>query len=123
MCQPHWDELRQAIDDRGLSHLIAQGGERAARNLVDEAQNGLSIKNFDPLMAAHNAIWGNALDLAGLAVMVPNDDGSDRCPYCYILAEAPKHDAAGRFDDWITRAADGAKAQYEALLAVAKADA
>lgn len=124
MCQPHWEELRAAIDARGLTPLVADGGKQAMRNIESEVNDGSTIANFDPLMAAHNAIWSNCMNLAGLTVMAPNDDGSERCAYCYILAEAPKHGVAdGRFDNWIDLAADGAKRQYESLLASARPSA
>lgn len=131
ICQPHWERLRTAIDERGLSHLVAQGGEQAARNLVAEATDGPSIQTFDPLMAAHNAIWARAMDVAGLAIMAPNDDGSDRCPICF-LNEAHAAECAGppcelprdtAFDHWIDKAADMVDRQAGVLLRSAEPDA
>lgn len=84
MCMDHWTQLREAIASRGLSALVAEGGEAAVRNLTSEMAEGRTIDNFDPLMAAHNAILGNAMGLVGLAAMADNDDGSERCPLCYI---------------------------------------
>jgi hypothetical protein len=111
MCQSHWDKLRDALKVRGLYGMVAQDGAQAARDLADGRP--------DPLMAAHNAIVGNALDTAGLAVMTPNDDGSERCPLCYLKAlslAAPgcecsdptctPESRAERFERWIDCAAD-----------------
>lgn len=111
MCQTHWDKLRGALRLRGLYDLVAKDGAQAARDLADGRP--------DPLMSAHNAIVGNALGLVGLAAMAPNDDGTERCPLCYLkqlslaspkcecgdLACAPES-RAERFEGWIDRAAD-----------------
>jgi hypothetical protein len=76
-CSAHWDDLRSKIEAAGLSSFISSGGEEAAKRMVE---NG-----FDPLMGAHNAIVGNAMDAAGFAIMMPNDDGIDRCPLCFLI--------------------------------------
>jgi hypothetical protein len=123
-CKPHWEKLRTAIDDRGLSHLVAQGGEQAARNMASELREGPAIQTFDPLMAAHNAIWSNAMRLMGLELMYPAPDGAERCPICFVNEEAPKHGESSTFaDGWIDLAADGAKRQADELLRAAEPDA
>jgi hypothetical protein len=61
-CTSHWEALRQAIDARGLSSLVAETGEQAARNLASETSAGGTIDNFDPLMGAHNAIVARAMN-------------------------------------------------------------
>ena len=33
-CQPHWDSLRSALEDRGLSGLVPTDSHRAAENLA-----------------------------------------------------------------------------------------
>ena len=117
MCSSHWSRLRQAIEDRGLSSLVAEDGERAAKNLVSEVQDGPGIDNFDPLMGAHNAIITNALGVAGLALFNKKPDGSEWCPLCFLVEVVkPDHDRNCRDDDcpgspnyeaWIDFAADG----------------
>jgi hypothetical protein len=63
LCQDHWDRLRAAIDKRGLSHLIAQGGEEAAKRTKQELEQGAGSKEtFDPLMFAFFAIGANVMD-------------------------------------------------------------
>jgi hypothetical protein len=110
MCQEHWEALKLAIEERGMDHLIAKDGARAAQNLAQELEGGRTIANFDPLMGAHNAILGNALGFGGLAVMAPNDDGSERCPLCFLNLMHREHcEQPGcdfMFDGWINRAAD-----------------
>jgi hypothetical protein len=123
-CQPHWAELRAAIAERSLGHLVAEGGEQAVRNLAAELTEGPRIQTFDPLMAAHNAIWMNAMERVGLDLMMPDEAGEQRCPICFVNAEAPKHGQAATFaDDWIVKAADGAKRQADELLKAAEPDA
>lgn len=106
-CESHWDELREKIRERGLYGLVATSGEQAAAQMVSQVQDGASKANFDPLMGAHNAIVSNALYVAGLPLMMQNDDGSDRCPLCYLVDNCPcgRGDACP-FRTWTTRAAD-----------------
>lgn len=82
MCQSHWEELRAAIDIRGLSKFVSQGGKAAGALLADEVQHGRTIGNWDPLMAANFAIFGNAIEIGGLYLMT-----GDLCPLC----ERTKH--------------------------------
>src|SRR5512138_3437959 len=94
-CQSHWDKLRAAIDARGLSRFIAKDGTEALRRTTIELEQQKSVReSWDPLMSAHWAIVNNAMSStpAGLALMAPNEDGSDRCPLCYINGE--RHKAA-----------------------------
>jgi hypothetical protein len=108
-CEAHWAALRKAIDDRGLTPLVAPDGVEATRRVVENLKHGDTPQNFDPLMGAHNAIVSNAMGIAGLAIMQSNADGSPRCPICF-LNQCAKAD--GRpdvtFDSWIERAADDA---------------
>lgn len=117
-CMDHWTALRAAIEARGLSALVADTSEEVASKMVSETTSGPSIDNFDPLMGAHMAIVSNAIGLAGLAVMMPNEDGSDRCPLCFLT----KSHAEGctdpnctvtTYDHWIDRAADDALAEWK----------
>lgn len=111
MCIDHWAKLRAALAERKLDKLIAADGMQAAADLV--------AGRPDPLMAAHNAILSNAVDKVGLAIMMQNDDGSERCPICYLKALSlaspqctcgdpactPESIADG-FERWIEIAAD-----------------
>jgi hypothetical protein len=60
-CNPHWADLRTTIDGIGLGALVSDTGEEAMWSMIDEAQSGSSIDNFDPLMRAYNAIVSNVL--------------------------------------------------------------
>ena len=76
-CQPHWDALRRAIDDRGLSHLVARDGAAAAELLRAQAEGEAGPEAYDPLMAAHNMIASWAVENGGLAMLQ-----GDLCPVC-----------------------------------------
>ena len=114
-CQPHWNKLRTAIDARGLSGLVAQGGENAVARQFDQlqrsqnAEEAVTKTNFDPLMGAHWAIVNNAMNLVGLSLMLPNEDGSERCPLCFIQGEhdanCTKDGCTYKYDTWIEFAA------------------
>ena len=74
------------------------------RQTVRELKGTAGPEDFDPLMAAHNMILGNALEAGGLIAMQPNDDGTGRCPVCYL-----------NVPEWISFAADGACRHAAAL--------
>lgn len=107
VCQPHWDELRGAIDDRGLSHLVAKDGVAAARNLEAQLQGTDAEENYDPLMSAYWAIMANSLKCWGLGALA-DDFG---CPLCALdrhAAECAEEGCARNTGaDWIRFASDG----------------
>ena len=111
-CQAHWDKLREAIRARGLYELVAADGTEAVRRTMSELGSVRSKSNFDPLMAAHWAIVNNVMaGPAGLAIMMQNEDGSDRCPLCFIrddhLARCAVPGCEVKDFDWmIERASD-----------------
>ena len=79
MCQRHWDMMRAEIEDLGLSGWVAPDGQTAVEQLVDQMRRDeVTPVNYDPLMAAHNAILGRVIEGLGLVVMSP-DYG---CPIC-----------------------------------------
>jgi hypothetical protein len=90
-CQDHWNSLRSAIDERGLTALVADSGEKAAANLASELADGQTIDNYDPLMSAHFAIASNAMGFIAngggnpLVIMAPPPDHPEwGCPICYL---------------------------------------
>lgn len=116
MCDDHWAALKKAIDDRGLSSLIAEDGRAAIDNISSELDHGSTIDNFDPLMGAHNAITSNLMRHFGLAVMMGD------CQLCYAN---DKHNAECHievckdnkafYDSWIQNAADNALTAWRRL--------
>lgn len=119
-CQPHWAALRKAIDDRGLGHLVAKGGDVAAQRMVEQ-NDGLTLANFEPLMGAHNRILQKALEIGGLGVLA--DDGCPLETLERMHAEGCRDPncrdkgIAHPFEHWIDKAADEAKLTYDQLLA------
>ena len=100
-CIPHWDLLKDKIKEIGLYDLVPTSGKEAVEKTIKSMENP-SLENFDPLMTAHNMILGNAMEIAGLEVLVDNEGGTERCPLCFLKA-----------DNWIEFAARDTKIMYE----------
>jgi hypothetical protein len=141
MCQDHWDRLREAIDKRGLSSLVAESGQEAATKMEREIEEGVTIDTFEPLMSAHNSILVNTMRLiedAGgspLYLILGGDIPEDpvqgypgfegrtwpRCPLCYAgLAHEVSCDGCdlpqvNGYDWMIDRAADDALERWQSL--------
>lgn len=62
-CADHWERLKDAVRQAGLWSLVAENGEQGARNIQSQLSEGLTVDNFDPLIMAHNAIFGYALEM------------------------------------------------------------
>lgn len=106
LCSDHWATLRKAIDERGLRRFVAKDGNTAVNRIRRELEGTAGPDDYDPLMAANNAIWSNAINVGGLAVMAP-DAG---CPLCF-LNQAHKESCTEEgcefsYDGWIERAAN-----------------
>lgn len=123
MCQPHWDGLRAAIDERGLGHLVARSGDAAVAGLISELETGTRLENFDPLMGAHNAIVNRCLETLGYEVLM-----NDGCPICFAkehhretIADCPGPPQCPAsdewFEGWIPGVADHMLEVYEELKA------
>lgn len=97
MCQPHWDALRKAIEDRGLYHLVAKDGKTAIDNLKAELEGRGDKSNYDPLMTANLMICDTALQMGGLYLL-----NGEHCPLC----EAAKHLGANAPEVWINGCTD-----------------
>lgn len=107
ICDSHWQQLRQAITDRGLAGFISKDGEHATENMVAQLQGTNTKENYDPLMSATFAIWGNALEAFGVEIV--HEDAP--CPLCVLDKHAAEctdvncNKQTGT--DWIGFAADG----------------
>jgi hypothetical protein len=115
MCSPHWEMLRAAIKDRGLSALVADSGQQAVSNMESEMRDGPTIDNFDPLMGAHWAIVSN------LSVNHPSILFVDDCPLCYAnrghaqgCNDPGCTEREAYYDRWIQRAADDQVSAWKA---------
>lgn len=120
---PHWNALRQEVDRRGLSALIPESGEQAAKQMVDGHEHGTTIDNFDPLMGCHNAILANAMGVLGVEILNVGPNDEHLCPLCELnrLHEGCEDTtcwAYGRedpYNEWIKRAVDDAVEVWESL--------
>ena len=107
ICDAHWQDLKKAIDDRGLTRFIAKDGEAAAKAMASQIQGGDEKESYDPLMGANFAIWGNALEVWGPGMM---QEGAP-CPLCLLDKHAkecaePDCQFKQTGADWVTLAAD-----------------
>ena len=107
-CQKHWDALRQAIDARGLSHLIAKDGKTAMESMRRELEGVADDSDFDPLMGAWNRVNARIIEIRGLMYMMP-DAPHNGCPLCEPDATNPNW-----AENWIEGVAD--EALYNARL-------
>jgi hypothetical protein len=80
-CDKHWAALRAAIDERGLSHLVAADAKEVMGMMVAELE-GKPSEFVDPLMSASNMVMCRALEQGGLGAMALGEDGEERCPVC-----------------------------------------
>ena len=145
-CQRHWDVMREAVETRGLTPLVASSGKSAADNLADELARGPSTDNFDPLMAMHWNIASNLLEKLGpnglYLLSAGDEDPIDvaqlasplkakyagktwpRCPLCYAntaheISCRETRCMLSRVDGWdicIEWAADAVKEQFDELM-------
>lgn len=83
-CTDHWQKLRDEVARQGMESLVPTSGAEAMAKLASDLEAGASRVSFDPLMGAHNAIVANAMRYVGLELLLPNEDGTDRCPFCFL---------------------------------------
>ena len=118
-CARHWDALKAQIKAYGLDGLIAKSGEEVASKMMSELEAGSKKSNFDPLMAAHNMIVSRALDIIGLALLASNEDGSERCPLCFLQKGHDENckelDCKHSFEPWVEYAAKDALEEAKRL--------
>ncbi len=113
-CQAHWDALRQAIDARGLSRLIAKDSHAAAQEAKEQLEGTTDPTQApDPLMAAHWMIVNQALRIGGLGLMsdefcaVCNTE-EGHCPLCEVEYSA----GSGSAKKWIDGCTEEVADQY-----------
>lgn len=94
-CLDHWNVLRAGVDARGMSHLVAQGGEAAVEALQRNLNGESTAADWDPLMAAHWGIARRVLDRMGPNGIAAFGD-PDWCPLCEIQQSYQWWDAPGR---------------------------
>lgn len=90
-CMPHWNKLKDKIEEQGMSHLISKNGHE----IVERMKEG----KFDPLMSCHNIILRNAVENGGTYLLKEKPDSDDEhyCPLC----ELDKHSKTPKSSEWI----------------------
>src|SRR5690348_12627614 len=90
ICREHWKMMRDAVETRGLSGLVAKDGKQAVDDMVSELRGEPDAKHerFDPLMSMNWHWSGVAMEAGGLAIMGKGPDSNDGhfCPICELAA-------------------------------------
>lgn len=93
ICAEHWKMMREEIEQRGLTGLVAKSGEAAlaaeVRQLEEAKATGTisertTKETFDPLMSMHWHFTNNALECGGLYLMGSREDGKNDGEYCPV---------------------------------------
>ena len=108
LCRPHWEQLKAAIAELGMMHLVAESGKIASERITAQLEN--KDHGFDPLMNANFAIWTNALELGGKYLMWNDENGNPYCPIC----ESEKH-KGNDAEWWIKNASEEQLARARSL--------
>ena len=101
-CKSHWDQLRQAIKDRGLDGFGAQTGAEAAAEM--RSQFAGNEEAFDPLIGSWsriNAYMSDSLTKQGRGAELLQL----KCPCCILVEDGQPELVAG----WINGCTDQAK--------------
>lgn len=82
-CDKHWSMMRQAVEDRGMTHLIktAQENVEAAKDQFNN-NRGPVADEYDPLMSMWWMVAGRAIQMGGMYLMQP---GEEFCPVCEAI--------------------------------------
>jgi len=102
MCKSHWKELRNAIDDRGLSSFVSKSAEEFDRKAKCSSGRMDTRSGFDPLASSYIALLNNCVEAGGIEIStIPG------CPLCELIDHCGcgKGDACD-FRNWIGYAAD-----------------
>lgn len=98
ICPSHWLQLRTAVSERGLDHLVSKSGEEAAQRMTNMGNGSSDPADFDPLMAANMAIISYYVSHIGI------DGISEQlCPVCEAAKNSDADDLA---ENWINGSAD-----------------
>lgn len=99
-CKEHWEQLKKAIEEKGLSNLVSKDGKQVVERIKKELNNEHTIA--DPLLNAWMAIVNNALGAGGVYLLQKDEEGNHYCPLC----EGEKHAGPGTADWFISNAAE-----------------
>ncbi|TAN09876.1 MAG: hypothetical protein EPN45_07230 [Rhizobiaceae bacterium] len=114
ICKDHWSMCRAAIEERGMSGLVARDGKEATDNAMEELQGG--NPPFDPLMSMNWHWSGEAMRCGGLYLMAvdpennPDNEGH-YCPICEFAKHSEGFEAKVAIDMIADQMADYARAE------------
>lgn len=80
-CENHWADLRKAIEDKGMGHLVAKDGQTALASTVAQLEGTDDNSDFDPLMGCYWRINGEILKIRGFMYMA-EDAPHNGCAMC-----------------------------------------
>lgn len=109
ICKPHWEAMRQKVDDLGLTFLIAKDAQECVERITEEieaVEEGEEPKTFDPLMSMYFSFTNRVVETVGVETfMIPRDlgvadgmpenlntDGQNCfCPLCIVRRDFNHH--------------------------------
>jgi hypothetical protein len=101
-CKPHWDKLRQAIQDRGLDKFGAKDGNEVITEIVSQIEG--NEETFDPLLGSWSRI--NVAMVKSLQRLGRGQEALQlRCPCCILVEDGQPQTV----DNWINGVTDEAK--------------
>lgn len=92
-CDKHWQMIRTALDERGLTPFVAKSGEEAAARMQRAADEGETKDTFEPLIGINIMLMDNALRFWGITAVQ-----GDGCPVCMAM-ESAKNCTCGKSHD------------------------
>lgn len=101
-CKDHWNQLRQALKDRGLDQFGAKDGHDAAAAIAAQIDGG--EEKFDPLLGSWsriNATMAESLTNQGRA----GELLQLKCPLCILVEDGQPQMVA----NWVDGVSDQAK--------------
>lgn len=85
VCLLHWQQCRDAIQARGLWHLVSTSGEEATAKLEAQLEGDKRPVQRDPLMDLNFMLMSNAIEKVGLMAIGPSGEEANDgefCPLC-----------------------------------------
>lgn len=111
ICPSHWTMCREAVEQRGLSSLVARDGEQAMERMVGELKGEDVKETFDPLMSLHWHFTNDALRCGGLYLLGLTDAGEPYCPICEFEKNAKGFVASEAIGDVADQMASWARSE------------
>lgn len=123
LCERHWQALREAIEERGMSALITSDADTLGKRVMQGIKSGHeSVASFDPLMTGFMLIMGNTIELLGVeALMIDDDTKEGPCAICLLVDLHEKAcsdpNCEADYETWVDKAAEGAADTWAQLKA------